>query len=246
MAVPLGYQVYQTVWDILDWVYPPKCAGCEREGYRWCPDCASSVMTLGASICPVCGEIHQDQTICERCKVSPPHYFALRSWAVFRGAIRKAVHRLKYKRDVALGGVLCRPMIQLLEVQGWKIDLVMPVPLGLARFAERGYNQAALLARPLALYFQLPYQPNILRRIRETRSQVGLSLALRKENVEGAFKAFDNSIRGKNVLVVDDVTTSGSTLNACAGALLEAGACQVYGLTLTRAVWAGSGDSDGP
>jgi ComF family protein len=118
----------------------------------------------------------------------------------------------------------------------WEIDLITPVPLGLARLAERGYNQSSLLARPLSLALHVPYRPQILSRVRETRSQVGLTAAERRENVSGAFVARSNGIMGRNVLLVDDVTTSGSTLDACAEALFTAGARQVYGLTLARAV----------
>ncbi len=149
--------------------------------------------------------------------------------------MRKAIHRLKYKRDVALGEALAQPMIRCLQTQAWPIDLVAPVPLGLARKAERGYNQAALLARPIALSLGLEYRSNIVWRGRETRSQVGLSAEARRENVAGAFWAKAVQVRGKRVLIVDDVLTTGATVNACAQAVIEAGAECVYGLTLARA-----------
>jgi predicted amidophosphoribosyltransferase len=107
--------------------------------------------------------------------------------------------------------------------------------LGVARLKECGYNQAALLARPLALGCGLAFRPQALTRVRETRSQVGLSFVQRCENVSGAFQAWPDRVSGLNVLVVDDVATSSATLEACAAALLGAGANQVYGLTLARA-----------
>jgi ComF family protein len=126
-------------------------------------------------------------------------------------------------------------MIQTLQSQPWDIDLVCPVPLGAARLAERGYNQATLLARPIALSLCLPYASHAVARIKETQSQVGLNLERRHSNVAGAFLAKPEIAAGKVALIVDDVATSGATLEACAQALLEAGARQVYALTLARA-----------
>jgi ComF family protein len=127
-------------------------------------------------------------------------------------------------------------MIALLGDMCWPVDLVTAVPIGTARKKERGYNQAALLALPLALGSGIPYSSKGLIKIRETRSQVGLNVQQRNENVFGVFRANSRLVNGKYVLVVDDVTTSGATMQACARALLEAGACGVYGLTLARAV----------
>ena len=164
-----------------------------------------------------------------------PYYKALRSWAVFKDELRNAIHQLKYRRDVSLGVALAIPMIDQLHELNWPIDMIVPVPLGLARLAERGYNQASLLARPVALYFKLPYHTHAIRRSRETQSQVGLSFASRAENVKGAFTADRSRVGRKRILVIDDVTTSGSTMNACAMALCEAGAKEVYGYSLARA-----------
>jgi ComF family protein len=127
-------------------------------------------------------------------------------------------------------------MIDCLSLTAWKVDLVIPVPISLSRRSERGYNQAALLARPMALYFGMNYQPRALKKSRETHSQVGLSFDERQANVQGAFIAERLIIQGKDVLVVDDVTTSGATLNSCAQALRLAGAKEVYCLTLARAL----------
>jgi ComF family protein len=155
---------------------------------------------------------------------------------VFAGPLRNALHRLKYQRDVALGDALAGPLISLLEGLNWAVDLVAPVPLSASRQAERGYNQAAFLARPLALAAGLSYKSLALRKIRETPSQVGLSVGQRRDNVRGAFLANPGIVRDKRVLVIDDVITSGATLEACAQALFEGGASRVYGLSLARAV----------
>ncbi len=166
----------------------------------------------------------------------PPIYTALRTYANFSGSLRKAIHRLKYQRDMALGEELARSMIACLAETDWALDLVAPIPISPVRSKERGFNQAALLALPIALYFGVPYKPKALRKQRETHSQVGLSLEERRMNVKGAFVAESNLVSGRRVLVVDDVTTSGATLNSSAKALLSGGATAVYCLTLARAL----------
>jgi ComF family protein len=228
------YRMYRWLWAGLDWLYPPRCGGCNRQGVRWCEQCNSSTDILTSPICPICGKVQKNTHLCNECRSTPPHFDVLRSWAVYRGPLREAILRLKYKRDVALGDTLSRPMIARLQSLQWSIDMIIPVPLGVARFVERGYNQAALLARPLALATQISYIPKALMRVRETRSQVDLTANERKINMRGAFQASGEWVKGRTVLVVDDVATSGATIDACAAALLEAGAAHVYGLTLAR------------
>lgn len=237
MAKRLGYQFYQVYWSALDWVFPPKCGGCGKTGTRWCNHCQASAQKIEPPVCPLCGQKLDRAELCPRCQKTKPRYYALRSWAVYDGNVRNAIHQLKYKRNVGLGEILARSMVELFKTLAWEIDVVAPVPLGLARMAERGYNQSSLLAKPLSLALDIPYHPRILSRERETRSQVGLTAAERRINVTGAFVARPYLALGRRVLIVDDVTTSGSTLEACADALLAAGARQVYGLTLARAVF---------
>jgi competence protein ComFC len=225
------------LWSIMDWLYPPICAGCGSRGRRWCDRCQDGVEVVTPPICHICGEMDIMGEICNHCQESPPCFTALRSWAVFKGPVRQAIHRLKYKKDVALGEVLSRPLIRFLQGSKWNIDLILPVPLGVARLEERGYNQSDLIARPVALYFGVEYLPKAIRRRRETRSQVDLSAAERKVNVAGAFESRPKFVTGQNVLVIDDVTTTGATLDACAFALREAGAKEVYGLTVARSGW---------
>jgi len=233
----LAYRLYQWVWQALDWLYPPQCGGCGQAGARWCRDCAQQTLEPRAPICPICGNSNANDQPCPRCKEAVPSYTSLRACTVFTGPIRQAIHKLKYGGDIGLGEALSRPMIAILGRLNWPVDIITSVPLGLARLEQRGYNQATLLARPIALYFNIPFSTRALTRIRETRSQVGLSAAEREINMEGAFQANGKFIEGKVVLVVDDVATSGSTLNACAKALLDEGAAGVYGFSLARAVF---------
>ncbi|MFN2195941.1 MAG: ComF family protein [Anaerolineales bacterium] len=149
--------------------------------------------------------------------------------------MRKAIHRFKYQRDIGLGMIFAEFLYALCQAQTWNIEMVVPVPLSKARIKQRGYNQAAMIAYPLALALGRPYCNKALFRIRETRSQVGLSIQERFLNVENAFAASKPAITGKSILLIDDVTTTGSTLHACASALFSQEAKRVYCLTLARA-----------
>lgn len=237
LNAPPAYRIYCLAWAGLDWLYPPRCGGCGQTGVRWCEACQRDTRLLEGAVCERCGDpIDAQAGICAACRKCPPAYQALRSWAVFGGSLREALHRLKYQRDVALGEALSRPLIDLFQRLDWRVDCVTAVPMGVARRAERGYNQASLLALPLALACGLPYQSRALVKTRETHSQVGLNAAERRENLAGAFQADAKIVHGKTMLIIDDVTTSGATMQACALALLAAGALRVFGLTLARAV----------
>ena len=137
---------------------------------------------------------------------------------------------------MALGDVLAGNLAAYVRKLRWQVDLVVPVPLGRQRLKERGYNQAALLAMPVAFFQDWYYSPRAVFRIRETRSQVGLTAVERRENIADAFQADPARVSGKAVLLVDDVTTTGATVAACSEALRKAGARNIYALTLARAL----------
>jgi ComF family protein len=160
----------------------------------------------------------------------------MRSWAVFDSPIQDGLHTMKYRRNVALGDALASQMVEFLSSLQWNIDLMIPVPLGKNRLKERGYNQVALVAQPLAYQTGLLYKPQALWKSRETRSQVGLNVSQRRKNVQGAYQADPNVVKGKSILLMDDVATTGSTLSSCTDALLAAGARDVYAITIARAL----------
>lgn len=127
-------------------------------------------------------------------------------------------------------------MVDFVRVLHWPADVLIPVPLGKKRLKERGYNQVALVARPLAHQLGLRYAQDALRKSRETRSQVGLTISQRSENVREAYQAEAKVVKDRSVLIMDDVATTGSTIAACTTALLSAGAQEVYVLTIARAL----------
>jgi len=236
MTTPVrpAYLFYRWMWTSIDWLFPPFCGGCGRKGQRWCAECQRNAHLINPPICKNCGISISSGDQCEKCKKRMPLYTALRSWAAFDGPVRNALHRLKYRHDIALGECLANDLIKYFLTLNWTVELVVPVPLGVARLKNRGYNQAALLAHPLALATSLRYEPGALYRSKETLTQVGLSASRRKVNVKGAFEAKKAIVDGASVLIVDDVATSGATLEACAEAMFISGAQHVYCLTLAR------------
>jgi competence protein ComFC len=160
----------------------------------------------------------------------------MRSWAVFDSPVQEGLHTMKYRRNIGLGEALATQMVEFVNSLHWDIDLLIPVPLGRKRLQERGYNQVALVARPLAYRTGILYLPRALWKARDTRSQVGLNISQRQKNVQNAYQADARSVARKSVLVMDDVSTTGSTISSCTEALLSAGAREVFGITIARAL----------
>lgn len=229
------YKAYRSIWSGLDLLFPPQCGGCGGLGARWCKTCQSSVKILNGIVCEICGLPQEKPGVCGACLASRPRFHSLRAWAVFEEPVQSALHKLKYRRDLSMGDAIAAAMMPFVQSLDWEIDLVVPIPLGKQRMRERGYNQVAMIAKPLAMGLGLQYLPHALARRKETRSQVGLSREERHRNVHEAFQA-DSGVGGKVVLVMDDVSTTGSTLSSGADALYAAGARDVYALTVARAL----------
>ncbi|HNE04566.1 MAG TPA: ComF family protein [Anaerolineales bacterium] len=230
----LKYKAYRSIWSGLDLLFPPECGGCGKPGTRWCDICQSSLKLLDGIVCDVCGLPQDKPGVCSTCLANRPRFHSLRAWTVFEKPIQPALHKLKYRRDFSMGDAIAAAMLPFVQSLNWNIDLVIPIPLGKQRMHERGYNQVAMIAKPLAMGLGLQYSPHALARRKETRSQVGLSREERQKNVHDAFQA--SGVQGKIALIMDDVSTTGSTLSSGAEALYAAGAKEVYALTVARAL----------
>jgi len=223
-------------WSGLDLLFPPVCGGCGKAGFRWCPSCQGRVPRIVEPFCEKCGIPVRKIGLCEKCQTNPPAYRLMRSWAVFDSPVQNALHTLKYRRNIGLGDSIGCQMVDFVSSLKWDIDVVIPAPLGRQRLKERGYNQVGLVAQPLAYELGLEYAPQALWKARETRSQVGLTISQRHENVSQAYQANPSVVKRKSILLMDDVATTGSTISACTEALLSAGANAIYALTIARAL----------
>lgn len=235
LQVSKTLRFHQIVWKAIDWIYPPRCAGCSAPGMRFCAFCMDSVKVIDQNkVCPICGIPQSIQKVCPDCASNSPAFTSLRSWGLYEGPLREAIHSLKYQSDLGISEELARPLSNLLRELHWQVDLITAVPLSRQRKRTRGYNQSSMIARWVAMSFGIPYTPSALIRSKDTISQVGLSGEERRKNVMGAFQANETWVTGKSILVIDDVTTTGATMQACGQAISDGGAQQVYGLTLAR------------
>jgi len=160
----------------------------------------------------------------------------MRSWAVFDSPLQEALHTLKYRHNIAISYDIALAMTPFLRSLNWAVDVVVPVPLSSRRLRERGYNQIGKVAETLAYELGVEYMPTALRKVRETRSQVGLKIVERRENVTDAFQADGQVVNGRSILLMDDVSTTGATIRECANILLSSGAVDIYVFTIARAL----------
>jgi ComF family protein len=228
------YFYYHVFWELVDWVFPPACSGCGKIGERWCSSCDQKLIPLQNQICQICGYPVDSGEICEKCSEDRPSFTKLRSIYAYQDELRNALHRLKYSNDLGVGEILGQKCAEFLTLLNWEVDLILPVPLGKKRRRERGYNQSALIALPLALIMKIPFCSNAILRKKETITQLEFKAEERKKNVKDAFSANPTLVLEKNVLIIDDVITTGSTMDACALELKRAGARNVYGLSVAR------------
>jgi ComF family protein len=217
---------------ILELLYPTRCAGCGAGGQVWCETCRARVVPVSRQVCLLCRREYSAAVEDDGCGPEAP-----RAWAVaaYRPPLDRALTHLKYRPDTRLALALAQPMARLVERRRLSASCIVPVPLGRRRQRQRGYNQTEVLGRALSRLLGLPLLPSAVTRLRETRSQVGLEAAERWTNVDGAFAADPLLVQSQTVLLIDDVHTTGSTLAACADALVRAGTRRVVGLTVGRA-----------
>lgn len=223
-------------------VYPPTCASCggaTADPGAFCPACWSGLRLIDEPLCdrlgiPFAVDLGVGPMLSPRAIAQPPVFARARAAVLYDEVARRLVQRLKYEDRLDLA----RPLSRMMAAAGRPLiaqaDCVIPVPLHRWRLWRRRFNQAMLLARPIAEAANLPLVPQALIRTRATRPQVGLSRASRAENVTGAFRVPPGAahlVTGRRVLLIDDVTTTGATGNAAARALIRGGAASVEFLT---------------
>ena len=226
---------------LLDFALPPRCAGCGTivsDVHSFCPDCWKRIEFLGSAGCMTCGTPLQatDAENCAVCLAKPPRIKRTRAAVVYDDLTRSLALRLKYGRKVAIAKTMARYMAPLLGTQP-DGALLVPVPLHRGRLWQRGFNQAAIVARELSRHTGIQSDATLLKRVRRTPPLKGMSLQQRRRAVAGAFRVGDRlAVNGRTVILVDDVLTTGSTANACARELRRAGAARVELISWARVV----------
>ncbi len=221
----------------LDFLFPQWCVGCGQEGNFICYSCRQALPRITPPICPRCGRPQPSGILCPHCVGWQTEIDGMRSPFRFEGVIQQAIYQLKYKNIRALAQPLAKLLKDYLLTYPVPGEVLVPVPLHQKRLRERGYNQSGSLARELGKLINLPLVDNCLIRLRHTSPQARTStVAERRSNVANAFTCRDNRLQDKQVLLIDDVSTSGATLDACATALKTAGAASVWGLVLAREI----------
>jgi ComF family protein len=225
----------------LDFALPPRCSGCGTvvaEVHSFCVGCWSGIEFLGEAGCRTCGMPLEatDADTCAACLAQPPRIARTRSAVAYGDLSRGLAIRLKYGRKVAIARTMARYMAPLVE-RSAADALLVPVPLHRTRLWRRGFNQSALVAKALSRQLGVPSEPLALKRLKRTPPLKGMSPQQRRRAVAGAFKVTDpDAVRGKTVILIDDVLTTGSTAEACARTLHRAGAARVELITWARVV----------
>lgn len=220
----------------MDFLFPRHCLGCGKEGEYFCPSCRPRLPRIGSPYCARCGYPLIFEP-CPFCRGKRFSFEGLRSVFRFEGLVREAIHRLKYQNLKTLAPELGWFLAEYLKHHPVPAEAVVPVPLHPKRLRERGYNQAELLAREMSQATGLRLVTGCLVRHRHSLPQVNQASAEgRWLNVADAFLCRSEELRGVRVLLLDDVCTTGATLDACARALKDGGALGVWALTLAREV----------
>lgn len=226
--------------NALDFALPARCAGCGTitdAPHQFCADCWQKVDWLGPGGCDCCGIPLEatDMDHCARCLAETPIIGRTRAAMAYGDIPRSLVLRLKYSRKVALAATMARYMRPLMEETSDAV--LVPVPLHWTRIWWRGFNQSGLIAGKLARLTGMKQDPAILERVKRTRSLKNMNPRQRADEVRAAFRVVDKArVKGRRFVLVDDVLTSGSTSDACAKALLRAGAERIDLICFARVV----------
>lgn len=233
---------FQGLMDIL---YPKTCLSCKTRlitEVLICPDCASKIRKNIPPFCTRCGrhleKKNLNKNICPACLKTPLHFDRAFSPCIYEGVIQDLIHQFKYNNKQFLGPVLAKLMNEFIREYGISLDFIdqiIPIPLNSTRMREREFNQSEILSRHVAEELKKDVFKDLLIRSRNTLTQTGLKNNQRLENVKGSFRVMNKElVKGRNVLLIDDVLTTGATASEAAYTLKSAGTNIVFVLTLAN------------
>ncbi len=247
-----GYirQVRRTLAAVLALLYPQRCLGCKvlvGPEESFCAACRRFIRPIESPLCQRCGApfatFSGPDHLCGRCQAHPPAFRRARAWACYQSGqdspqpLSEAIQHFKYHRSLCTGKSLARLGAAHFPLESRDYDLIVPVPLHPERLRWRGFNQSLILSRAIGRAQKIAVDPFLLERTRPTVPQTQLNETERRTNVRGAFAVVaPERLKGKRVLLVDDVYTSGATVEECAKALSRGDAEEVDVFTLARAV----------
>jgi ComF family protein len=217
----------------LDFLFPPRCVVCRGAGEWLCPGCQAGIEKIESPFCGRCGYLAHIGP-CPYGNKSPMHMDGVRALAYFESGMREAIHAFKYNHRVELAPIFGSMLQDYLRLHTVPADTLVPVPLHAEREQARGYNQSLLLANELGALTCIHVLPRAIQRVRATHPQFELNALERRANVRGAFVA-DASVAGARVLLIDDICTTGATMDECTIALRNQGVQSVWGLALAHA-----------
>ena len=228
------YRFFDNCLPVVQWLMAPACLLCGGRGDRdgLCDGCQASLPKLTNMHCPVCAIPNPTAERCGRCVSKAPHFDRVVAAFTYEFPATVLIQGLKYQGNLACARPLAAGMADALEAEPYP-DLIMPMPLARARLADRGFNQAMEISRRIAAVFGLDISSDICRRTREGSPQAILPWKQRASNIRGAFSC-ESDLNGKSVAVVDDVLTTGATLNELAMTLKSRGAREVIGWIAAR------------
>jgi ComF family protein len=222
----------------LDILFPVHCAGCQGIGHVLCPSCIAQIQPLPSPFCQLCGTPLSPDGACKNCRYHPPNLNGQRAVSLYQEPLRGCIHGLKYDGNTRLAEPLGFLLAQAYKRYSMQADMLIPVPLHSERQKQRGFNHASLLAEVCSAQLGIPMKDGILVRHRATVAQVDLHPRERYQNVAGAFTCASVSatrtLYGRRIVIIDDVSTTSATLEACATPLFAAGAKEIWGLVLAR------------
>ena len=229
------------MWTLTDFFFPPRCALCDgllkpsEQGV--CKACMPDLKRIGQPYCMKCGKglTKESETLCADCKMHTHVFESGRALFLYNDAMKKSIYRFKYDNRKEYAAFYGRAISDGLGdwIRSLSPDCIIPIPLHEKRLKKRGYNQAELIGASLSTLVHVPLRNDLLIRCADTKKQKELNVSEREKNLKKAFKTTQNNVKLDTVLLVDDIYTTGATMDAAAACLRAAGAGHVHSLALS-------------